>query len=245
MQLSSTTQTDPALGQLIEKIGKTFDVDFEPLQVDNATLDTLNIRNMKSHLDRLVQSGAVHNPLRDLPLWARVWPSSFVLGRFLRNMEPQGKSLLEIGCGMGICGLVASQYGFASIVMGDVSREALDFARANVLRNGLEERLKVRYLDVANSSANGDFSSRFDIIAASEILYLDELHRPLLKFLNRHLKKGGKALFCTDLARVKPRFQKLASQNFHIQEGNLRVKNTGETGEEEKRVYNILILEQK
>ena len=47
------------------------------------------------------------------------------------------------------------------------------------------------------------FAGGFDLMAASEILYLDALHRPLVKFVDRHLAPGGKALFCTDMARAK------------------------------------------
>ena len=80
-------------------------------------------------------------------------------------------------------------------------------------------------------------------MAASEILYLDDLHRPLLKFVDRHLAPGGKALFCTDLARAKPHFTKLAAKSFKLTEGRIGVKSRDEDGEEQRRIYSILILE--
>ncbi len=103
-----------------------------------------------------------------------------MLGRYLRKFGPEGKSLLEIGCGCGICGLVAAVHGFAKITMGDIVDDALDFARANILHNNLEEKAQARFLDVTGN----DNIPPHDIIAASEILYLDELHRPLLKFIH-------------------------------------------------------------
>lgn len=234
----------PALTALLAEIGKTFDAAFEPMQVDGRQLRLLSILNMQSHIDRLIASRAIRNPLRDLPLWAKVWPGSFVLGRYLRNMEPAGKSMLEIGCGMGVCSLVAAGYGFASITATDIEPGALDFARANVLANDLEGVIGVRHLDVSRKSAG--FSGLFDIIAASELLYLDDLHRPLLKFLGRHLRPGGKALFCTDLARAKPRFAKLAAREFALREGRVGVRASG-PGEEDgqPRVFNIIILEKQ
>ena len=74
------------LDQILADIRKTFDVDFVPLQLDDGRLEVLNINNMQSHLDGLLARHAIHDPLKDLPLWAKVWPGSFVLGRFLRKL---------------------------------------------------------------------------------------------------------------------------------------------------------------
>lgn len=222
------------LDSLLADIGRKFEVAFEPLNLDSARLELLDIRNMPDYLDRLISIRAVDEPLRDLPLWAKVWPGALVLGRFLRNFEPQGKNLLDLGCGMGALSVVAAQYGFERVVAADIEETALKFAKANILRNGLEGKVETKRLDVRACSA---FTDKFDIIAAAEILYLDDLHRPLLKLLKRNLAPGGKAFFCTDMARLKPRFQKLAEKSFRVQEGKIGVKGG------ERRVYSILILE--
>ncbi|MBD5418126.1 MAG: methyltransferase domain-containing protein [Desulfovibrio sp.] len=240
---STAPATQNELDGLLANIRKTFDADFEPLQVDDGTLDVLTVRDMPRHLDALLRRGAIHDPMRDLPLWAKVWPGSFVLGRFLRTQEPQGKRLLEIGAGCAICSMVAARYGFAHIVASDNVADALTFARANVLKNHLEDRIEVRHLDVTTPGQDARFPGGFDIIAASELLYLDDLHRPLLKFLERHLAPGGKALFCTDLARAKPRFAKLAAKSFNVQEGKIGVKTRDEEGAEQRRIYSVCILE--
>lgn len=235
-------QTDD-LDSLLAAIRTTFDVDFEPLQVDDGALEVLTIRNMQAHLDGLLQRKAIHNPLKDLPLWAKVWPGSFVLGRLLRKCEPEGKNLLELGAGCGILSMVAARYGFKRIVLSDIVEDALRFAKANVLRNNLQDQVEVRFVDVTTPGRDPRFSEGFDLIAASELLYLDELHRPLLKFVDRHLAPGGKALFCTDLARAKPHFAKLAAKSFKLMEGRIGVKSRDEDGEEQRRIYSILILE--
>ena len=98
------------LDNILAVIRADFDVDFEPLQVDENPLHILSINNMQSHLDRLLQKRAIRDPLKDLPLWAKVWPGSFVLGRLLRKYEPQGKSLLELGAGCGVLSLVAATW---------------------------------------------------------------------------------------------------------------------------------------
>ena len=111
----------PALDDLLARIRTTFDVDFEPLVIDDLTLEVLSIRNMQAYLDGMLARKAIRNPLKDLPLWAKVWPASFVLGRYLRHFAPQGKRLLELGAGCGTLSLVAAHYGFARIICTDIS----------------------------------------------------------------------------------------------------------------------------
>ena len=234
---------DATLDALLARIRQDFDVDFEPLAVDDNTLHVLTIRNMPQYIDKLLQRKAVHNPLKDLPLWAKVWPGSFVLGRLLRKYAPESKSLLELGAGCGVLSLVAARYGFARMVVSDVVEDALRFARANALRNGLGERLEVTRVDVTAPGRDPRFAAGFDLMAASELLYLESLHRPLIKFVDRHLAPGGKALFCTDMARAQPHFAKLAAKTFTITEGHIGLTAHDEDGQDQRRLYSILILE--
>lgn len=227
-----------SLADVMGRIEQKWQASFEPLQVDDRTYQVLAIGDMQAHINKMLATKSIHDPLLDLPLWAKIWPGSIVLGRFLRNFSPQGKTMLELGCGMGALSLVASVYGFAAITATDVNGDALDFARAHVLKNELQHLIDVKFLDVT-----GRTGGKWDIIAASELLYLDSLHRPLLKFLVRHLNQDGKAFFCTDIARLKPHFAKLAAKSFKVTEGKIGVKAGVEDGEVERRAYSILILE--
>ena len=62
------------LESLLERIRTDFEVDFEPLHVDENPLEVLSIQNMSAHLDKLLQRKAIHDPLKDLPLWAKLRP---------------------------------------------------------------------------------------------------------------------------------------------------------------------------
>lgn len=245
------------LRELLARIGQTWATHFEVMDVDGSPLHLLTIDDMNRHIDGLLAREGLHNPLNDLahfaksrpdalhnlmkemPLWAKVWPASFLFGRYLRKCAPEGRSLLELGAGCGVTSLVASRYGFASIVISDIEEDALRFARANVLRNNLQGVCAVRRVDVTSTRLD----ARFDRIVAAELLYLDELHRPLLKFVQRHLAAGGQALLCTDVARRKKRFFKLAEKDFRVSEQMVGMRSLGADGREERRAYCIHILE--
>jgi predicted nicotinamide N-methyase len=230
-----TTQLEILLGRIREK----FDVHFEELVVDDQSLHLLSVSNMQNHLDKLIDRRLIKNPLKDLPLWAKIWPASLVLGRFVRRLEPQGKTLLEIGAGCGASGLIAARHSLSRVLLTDINEDALLFAKANVLKNGLEDTVEVCRADIRVTR----LGERFDFILASEILYLEALHRPILKFLPHHLASGGKAVFCTDLARDQKSFFKLAVRDFSLREHRIAVRSTNAEGQEERRAYVLHFLE--
>ena len=51
--------------------------------------------------------------------------------------------------------------------------------------------------------------------------------------------------FCTDMARAKPHFAKLAAKTFQVQEGHIGVKSQDADGKEQRRIYVLHILERK
>lgn len=229
--------TNPQLEALLETARQRYDVEFESLTVDESPLEILHIRNMRAHLDNLIANRTVRDPLHDLPLWAKIWPASFILGRFLRKLDPAGKTLLEVGAGSGVTGLIASRYGFSHVTVSDINEDALLFARANVLRNNLSDVVDVRRVDIATTR----LEQRFDVIAGSEVLYLEELHRPLLKFIIKHLARrdDAMALLCTDTRRKMGRFFKQAERDFRIEEQLVGIRSTADDGSEERRVFTI------
>lgn len=87
---------EETLDQLLERIRSRFRVDFKPLDIDGRELQVLDVENMTQYLDKLIGTNAIKNPLLDLPLWAKVWPGSFILEIFLRKKcETKGKPSLN------------------------------------------------------------------------------------------------------------------------------------------------------
>jgi predicted nicotinamide N-methyase len=101
-----------------------------------------------------------------LPYWADVWPSSLILAKRLAGEAGGGRSLLELGCGLGIVTIAAMRAGF-DVTAIDYYEDALRFARANAWRN-LRREPSTRMIDWR---AWPDDVPTFDVIVAADVLY--------------------------------------------------------------------------
>ena len=101
--------------------------------------------------------------IRGIPLV--VFPEVFHPGLFLStpllldaldDLEPERSSLvLDLGTGTGICAISIALKG-ARVTATDISPIAVRCARANILINNLEDRVKVLEGDSSNQSGGGD-----------------------------------------------------------------------------------------
>jgi predicted nicotinamide N-methyase len=131
----------------------------------------------------------------DPPYWAHLWIGATALARFLaRSVELEGKKVLDLGCGLGLTGLVAAAKG-AEVWLADREPAALEFVRASARLSGLEQ---VRTL--ALDFTTGSLPERFDAIFGAEIIYDPGAYSPLADFLEQHLAADG-ALYLTDAFR--------------------------------------------
>lgn len=123
-----------------------------------------------------------------LPYWADVWPASVALATHVRGMSGTGRSLLELGCGLGVVATAATRAGFA-VLATDYYEDALRFAELNVQRN-TGRALAARHLDWR---ALPDDLPTFDVIVASDVLY-ELQHADLVSaILARALRRDGEA----------------------------------------------------
>ena len=78
-----------------------------------------------------------------LPYWADLWPSSTILATRLLEEEGRDRSLLELGCGLGLVTIAAMRSGF-DVLATDYYEDALRFTRANAWRAlGREPRTRL------------------------------------------------------------------------------------------------------
>lgn len=206
------TAPDARLDDLLALAATRYPVHFEPVRLGDTAIEVLQISDLPGFIDRLVARSPGQTKL-NLPFWAKIWPASFPMSLLLTRMDPaKTPKLLEIGAGIGLCGLVAASRGFEATIS-DIEPEALLFIRASILKNGLDATARAIRLDFTA----GRLEERFDTIVASEALYIPDIHVQLASCLRAHLAPGGNVLMASDVARPAPKFFAHISQYCSIQ----------------------------
>ena len=143
------------------------------------------------------------------PYWAHVWPGSRYLARVMAQNDCAGRPVVDIGCGLGLAGIVAALRG-ARVTMIDAASEGVRFARANAELNGLLPGPPpfAEGLTQAGSVAvvRGDIRSpglrgRFDYCLAADVTYDPALQTAVAVFLAEHLSPTGRA-WCAESVRT-------------------------------------------
>lgn len=136
------------------------------------------------------------------PFGLLLWDAAPVLAGALaaRGAELSGKCVLELGAGVGLCGLVARWCG-AELLQTDHGAEALALCQANARRNGITG---MRWAEV--DWRNWHATETFDLIMGSDILYEPDLHANVMSVLAGSLAPGGHVLLTDPGRSTTPRF---------------------------------------
>ena len=172
----------------------------------------VNSRKFKILLPKYL-SGFVntYDVFHEFPLWAKIWPASWVLAGHLDTMPVDTeKSFLEIGAGAGLVSIVAAACGHR-ITMTEFNRDARQFARANAHINGCSH-LPIMALDWNRPN----LSEQFDYIVASEVSYRQEDWQPLLKLFETYLKPEGKVILAGEMRKTIKNFYNHLETVFNI-----------------------------
>jgi len=208
--------------ELENKIKEKFNIDFEEIAVLDTRLVVVKILNLEDYIDKLADH--VKNGQRlELPFWAKIWPTSILLSYVLHKIPRQkGDSLLEIGAGMGICGLVAAKLGF-DVIISDIDEDSLMISKINIIKNNLSENAKVKKIDFTRDR----LEKKFKYIIGSEVLYRQEHYRPLIKFFLNHMDKDSTVILAKDYHLKAKKFFKLAKDYFAVDEKYIGFKEVG------------------
>lgn len=165
-------------------------------------------------LDKLVDEvdDALFNEDERLPYWAELWPAAIGLSRFIsthKNLIDQ-KTVLELGCGLGLTTLVLARQNPARLLATDYEQDALDFAAENFKLNQITLP-EFRLLDWRNP----DLDQPFDCIVASDVLYEKRFFKPLLIIFKTLLAHKGQILLAEPSRPIAHDFfELLFSHNF-------------------------------
>lgn len=149
--------------------------------------------------DRLVNLPAVHDAFAKdeyMPYWADLWPASRMLAKaILHEPWPAETHALEVGCGLGLPGIVALSIGLR-VTFSDYDACALRFAADNARLNGFD-RFDTLQLDWRSPADD----LRAQVILASDLVYELRNVAPIVAFIKKVLLPGGVCLL-TDQDRV-------------------------------------------
>ena len=123
-----------------------------------------------------------------LPYWADVWPSSRVLARALAGESGAGRTLLELGAGLGLATIGAMRAGY-DVLASDYYDDALLFTRANAWRT-LKREPRTRMIDWRDLPADLGTADR---VVAADVLYEDRYPPLVANVIARALAPGGVA----------------------------------------------------
>jgi predicted nicotinamide N-methyase len=131
-----------------------------------------------------------------LPYWADLWPAARMLAKvILREFWPPATEALEIGCGLGLPGIVALSRGFR-VTFSDYDATALRFAADNARLNGFHD-FRLLQMDWRNPPAD----LCFPVLLASDLIYEQRNVEPLVALIKRALAPDG-TCFLTDQDRI-------------------------------------------
>ena len=147
------------------------------------------------------------NPHEEAPYWAEIWPSALGLGQFvIREDRLSGKSVLELGSGLGIAGIAAREAGVA-VVFSDIHDDALRMSELNFIVN-FKSAPMIQKLDWRNPAV----AQKFDIILAADVAYETRLFWPLIDTFNQILSPEGEILLSEPNRTIAKRFFEMLDQ---------------------------------
>lgn len=125
-----------------------------------------------------------------LPYWAELWPSAHALAEAVLGRCVAGLRVVELGCGIGLPGIVAALEG-GVVTLTDWYEDALAAAEQNARRSGAV--LEARLLDWR--SPPGELLVRpFDLVIAADVLYEARNAEWLAALLPRLVASNGEVI---------------------------------------------------
>ena len=136
-----------------------------------------------------------------MPYFGMIWPAGeHLVDRILAGPPLDGARVLDLGCGLGICGLAAAARG-AAVTFFDWEPRALEIVAASAAR---QSDLTARCAYVVGDWREPPPLGRFDRILAADVLYERRNGAAVAGLLARHLASGGEA-WLTDPSRPQAR----------------------------------------
>jgi predicted nicotinamide N-methyase len=212
---------DSELAQLMGRIEERYAVEVVPVKIGSKILRILQLRDFEKYIEEFVE--AKEGSAMELPFWAKVWESTFVLSYFLgKQPVVLGRRMLELGAGVGVVGIYAALCGH-HVTITDNNADALLFARANALLNGCPQ-VEVRKLDWRHT----DLPHQYEVIFGSEIIYDRHSYGALVEFLRTTLTPTGVIFLSKNEQLPTPTFFPELTRHFKFKQTTQTLAGEGE-----------------
>ena len=170
----------------LESFRKQYETDTKDVTIRGRSFRFFVAKSLESFVDP-------QDIFHDFPLWIKIWEASIILADYFAGLkaEPE-KKFLEIGCGVGLVGIVASAFGH-HVTATEYNPDALNFARANAILNKASN-IEIKELNWNKPQLKGSF----DTIIGSEIIYKESDYQPISNLFKTYLKNGGEIISIED-----------------------------------------------
>ena len=155
----------------------------------------------------------------DFPYWAEVWPSAIGLANFIEtpNAPILGRNVLEIGCGLGLTGIVACRQK-RKVIFTDWKIDPLFFAHHNTSLNHCNDLARFIQMDW-KSLCFASKTYKFPLILGSDVIYEKKNWAPILKLISNLLTDTGEVILSEpNRTNTSTFFSQLRSKGFTYQE---------------------------
>ncbi len=202
---------------LYQWLSRKYSLRQEPVIINDKRYHIFVIADVDAALETAIEE---HHPTdANNPYWISLWHSAIGLAGFLSLAIPlKDKTILELGCGVGLVGIVAGNLG-ARVVLSDAEPDALRLAELNWIIN-LGTIPDILQLDWRKPPPN----AQFELIIASDVAYEPLLFTPLVTLFQSVLLPGGE-IYLSEPNRPIARsfFQMLETAGFRIKSFSRKV----------------------
>jgi ETFB lysine methyltransferase len=210
--------------KLLDSIAARYSVVTEVVDLGDETINILRVADPGVLVDAISPEDFRHD--ERLPYWSDLWSSSIALARWFRTSRwLNGRSVLELGCGVGLGGLAAAREG-ARVTMTDYEPDALAFAAANVLESLEPPFPDIRLLDWRDPGPLG----QYDVIAGADIVYERRNFDPLLNLFRSALDHDGVVMLTEPGRGIGREFLRASEESgFAVRTHGIPVERRGST----------------
>ena len=206
--------------ELYNRIRAKYKLTFDTLKVKEQTIRLLKVADIEEFLDGKDPFANVS----EFPFWVKLWEAAMILSYALATLpDPKGKTLLELGAGLGAPGITAAACGF-DVTLSDYEDIIMDFQKVSVAASGLTN-VHCAHIDWLNPPD----MEPFDVLTAAEVLFREEFFDPLLHVFRKYLKPGGTIYLAHDARRkCLPLFMERAKEEYNIAGSKQTIRKDGQ-----------------